>query len=190
MKEELKQKLHRADDIFSQVLMIVMAGILICSIAVVVNFRRTGQEAFIFGYRPIMVTTGSMEPYIMTNGMALTKKVTCLEQLEPGDVISFHVTQDDGRTVRITHRIESIEDGVITTKGDNNRVADAYPLTIDNVESEVTVVFNQTAWLINTWQSRSGKILICSMVGGTILLYLAIKNYRKACKEETSAESL
>ena len=189
MNEKTKKVLHKANDIFSWVLLIAMALVLVYSVFVVTNANKDEDGAFIFGYRPIMVLTGSMEPYIMTNGMALTQEVTDLGQLEEGDVISYHVTQDDGSTVRITHRITAIEDGVITTQGDNNRVPDAYPLTIDNVEAKVVLVFNQTAWLAATWQTTSGKILICSAIAGTLLLYLGVKSYRKACREEKEAQS-
>lgn len=189
MTENTRNILKKADDIFSYVLLAAMTVLLIFSVMSVVSARKTGEVASVFGYRPIMVQTGSMEPYIMTNGLALTKIVNSVEELEEGDVISYHVAEDDGHVIRITHRIVSIEDGIITTKGDNNNVTDAYPLTIENVESKVIAVFNQSAWLIATWQTTSGKILIWSVIAGTLLLYFSVKSYLRACREEKKTPS-
>lgn len=182
MTESTRNFLKKADNIFSYVLLAAMTALLIFSVISVVSARKTGEVAAVFGYRPIMVQTGSMEPYIMTNGLALTKIVDSMDELAVGDVISYHVAEDDGHVIRITHRIVSIEDGIITTKGDANNVTDAYPLTIENVESKVVMVFNQSAWLISKWQTASGKLMICSLVGGTLLLYISIKSYLKAGK--------
>ena len=171
----MKAKLKTFNEIFSWVLLIAVTVMLIFSVYTVTQAKKTGEGAFVFGYRPVLVLTGSMEPYMMTNGLALTKEVTALNQIEVGDVITYHHDTEDGRRLLITHRIVGIEDGYIFTKGDNNRVSDSIPLTMENVEAKVISVFNQTAWLVAKWQTTSGKIMLISCAAAIILIYISMK---------------
>lgn len=188
----MREKLHKLNDIFSWVLLIAMSMLLVFSLYSVKNAPK-GEGAFLFGYRPVFVLTGSMEPYMMTNGMCLTEKVDSLDDIAVGDVVTFHVEGDNGKLLRITHRIISIDNGIINTKGDNNRVSDDIPLSIDNIEAKVIFVFNQSAWIIQKWGTTSGKIMIISFALAIVLGYYAIKSFIKLmlCSEkdkETIAE--
>ena len=175
------------DEIFSWILLIGMLLLAVVTTKVCLEAKATNNEAYVFGYRPIFVQTGSMEPYLMTNSFALTKEVTDISQLEVGDVVSFHLDTEDGNRLCITHRIIEIKDDFIYTKGDNNRVADNYPLTIDNIESEVLTVFNQSAWLIAKWHSSlNGKVFIISTALAIVLFIFAIKIAIGAYIEEKS----
>lgn len=178
------------NEIFSWVLLIGMLIIAAITTVNYINAKESGDVAFIFGYRPIQVQTGSMEPYMMTNSFAWTKEVTDISQLKTGDVISFHLDTEEGNRIRITHRIIGIDNGIIFTKGDNNKVADNYPLTIDNVESEVITVFNQPAWIISKWESSlNGKIFISSCVVAIVLFFASAKLYVKAYFEEMDSDT-
>lgn len=147
------------------------------------------ENTFIFGYRPVFVLTGSMEPYMDTNSIILTKEVTDISELAVGDVVSYHVNTNDGDTLRITHRIIEIDGEYIYTKGDNNNVPDGYPLTMDNIEAKVTSVFNQLPWLIDKWNSgTSGKILIISFAIAVILFFMTIKSVIKSFFEDENEE--
>lgn len=172
----MKAKWQKFSNIMSWVIMFAMVGLLVFSVKNTIEARRTGESVFLFGHRPILVLTGSMEPYMMTNGLALTREVTDIDQLEVGDVVTYHTETSSGRLIRITHRIISIDNGVIQTKGDNNRVSDGYTLTIDNIESEVVAVFNQTAWIADKWGTTTGKIMIISFSAAIILLYICLKS--------------
>lgn len=164
--------------------MIAVFALLIHVVFSTVTAARKGEESFIFGYRPAIVLTGSMEPYMMTNSLVLTKEVTDIDELKIGDVITFHVTNELGDRIRITHRLTGIEDGILSTKGDNNPSGDGIPLTMENVESKVVAVCNQTAWLAAYWKTTSGKIMIISFSGALVLCYTAIKLYFASKREE------
>lgn len=186
MKE--KKEENKLQKIFSWVLLIVMAGLLVFTIFRVAESRKTGEGVFLLGYRPVLVLTGSMEPYMMTNGIALTKEVDSLDDIAVGDVVTYHVLNDDGKKLLITHRIIAIDDGRIYTKGDNNNVDDGFPLTIDNVEAKVVGVFNGTAWLAAKWQTTTGKIMLISFFVAIILLCYTIKAFRAGRKKELPEE--
>ena len=180
----MKAKLRKIDEIVSWILMIAVFALLIHVVFSTVTAARKGEENFIFGYRPAIVLTGSMEPYMMTNSLVLTKEVTDIDELEIGDVITFHVTNELGDRIRITHRLTGIEDGILSTKGDNNPSGDGIPLTMENVESKVVAVCNQTAWLLAAWKTTSGKVMILSSLGAVLLCYIAVKLYLASKREE------
>ena len=180
----MKAKLRKLDEVVSWILLLTVFALLIYVVFSTVTNARKGEETFIFGYRPAIVLTGSMEPYMLTNSVVLTKEVTSIEELQIGDVITFHVKNDLGENIRITHRLAGIEDGLLSTKGDNNPSGDGIPLTMDNVESKVVAVCNQTAWLIAAWQTTKGKFMILCVVGTILLCYIALKLYFASRREE------
>lgn len=142
----------------------------------------TGPEhgEYVLGYKIAHVRTGSMEPYMLTNGMAIQKDVDDISDIKEGDVISFIVPYENGTSDMVCHRIISIdEEGYITTKGDNNRVTDSEPITFDQVDGKIVAVFNQTAWIYEKMQTPVGIVLLVSMVIGVICAYILIKNILK-----------
>ena len=72
----------------------------------------------IFGYKPLVVLTGSMEPTIKTGSILYFKQVPESE-LKVGDPITFTLNGQ-----YISHRIISIENREFETKGDNNDTPD------------------------------------------------------------------
>lgn len=188
MKEKKEESKLQA--ILSWVLLIVMAGLLVFTIFRVAESKKTGEGVFLLGYRPVLVLTGSMEPYMMTNGIALTKEVDSLDDIAVGDVVTYHVMNDNGRKLLITHRIVAIDDGLIYTKGDNNNVIDGYPLTMDNVEAKVVGVFNGTAWLAAKWATTTGKIMLICFLAAIILLCYTVKAFRASKKEKKPVDAV
>ena len=70
-----------------------------------------------FGWGQASVVSGSMEPNIPVWAMVFFDENA---DYAPGDVVVY---QNDAGTL-IVHRIVSIEDGTVTTKGDANKKAD------------------------------------------------------------------
>lgn len=183
----MKSIFKKISDILSWVILIALSILLVFSVYKTYNAQKTGESYFMFGYRPVLVLTGSMEPFMMTNSLCITKEVNDLSDVEVGDVVTYHIKTEDGRTLRITHRIQSIdENGEIITKGDNNHVDDGYPLTMDNIESKVIMVFNQTAWIAAKWQTTAGKVMIISFTLCILLLFGFIKMLLPGQKEDDS----
>ncbi|MEK7138070.1 MAG: signal peptidase I [Patescibacteria group bacterium] len=80
-------------------------------------------------YPMAAITSGSMWPVLKTGDMVFIKGVTVLEQIEQGDIIVF---QSDSNGTLTIHRIVSIKEGIITTKGDANFTEDT-PISFDKV---------------------------------------------------------
>jgi len=82
----------------------------------------------IFGYKPLVVLTGSMEPVLKVGSVVYYTKVSTNE-LKAGDIITF--TEKDGTIV--SHRIDKVNEKTFTTKGDANNTIDANEVEFENV---------------------------------------------------------
>lgn len=169
--------LKKIGNFVSWIVLIALLFGCVFSLKMVWQARETGEQVFLLGHRPVFVLTGSMEPYMRENSICVTKEVKSIDELAVGDVITYHIENDEGRTIRITHRITNIDsNGYIKTKGDNNNVGDIYDLSIDNVEAKVVVVFNWVASVVNVWNSGTkGKIAVLTPIAVCIMGYILIK---------------
>ena len=186
----MKKFLKVANNVFSWVFNIVMFAALILAVYSFAQSRITGESASLFGYRPMYILTGSMEPAMRTNSLAITKNLSPeeIDNLEKGDVITYHVydvgneVNAQPKKITITHRIYNIkeENGEkrFVTKGDNNRTADAYSIGPENVDAIVVCTWNQFADIVAKWQSGwMGKLLVCSPLIIIFLLYICVKSF-------------
>lgn len=87
----------------------------------------------IFGNKPIVVLTGSMEPKYKVGTLIYYKKVK-QENIKVGDVIAF----DNGNDEIVTHRVSDIKDDLFETKGDANEVVDASLVDYKSIKGKVT----------------------------------------------------
>lgn len=87
----------------------------------------------VFGVKPVIVLSGSMEPEIMTGDLIFLHK-TDTADLEEGDVICY-LTSGKAVTHRIT-KVTTGEDGELRfiTQGDANNVEDRLPVRAEQVE--------------------------------------------------------
>lgn len=86
----------------------------------------------------LTVASDSMKPTFEEGDMLIGTVLTDEDkaQLKEGDIISFFVDLNGDQIKEVnTHRIVSIADGVIKTKGDNNSVADSYNVYTKDVIS-------------------------------------------------------
>lgn len=184
----MKKRAAVVSNIISWMVMIALFLGLLVTVFNVVESKRTGEDVYFLDHRPIVVLTGSMEPTMRENSIIISEKVESIDELHVGDIITYHV-EVDNEIIRVTHRITSIsEDGLIRTKGDNNSVGDAYPITIDNVQDRTVFIMNWVATLVEKWQSgTAGKIQIIAPVVLFILVAWYFSNL-KAIKAEEEAE--
>ena len=116
------------------------------STVVAVVYNNEKEEFYIFGYRPVLVLSGSMEPYMETNSIAIVQKT---KDINEGDVVMFRIDED----TRVCHRAVAIDaEGNITTKGDNNEKADYDKVSEDMVEGKVVARLNFLSGLISKFR--------------------------------------
>lgn len=85
----------------------------------------------IFKHYPLVVLSGSMEPTFKTGSIIYYTKVS-KEELKENDVITFKIEGDKF----VSHRIVSINDDLIETKGDANNSSDPNKIRFEDIEGK------------------------------------------------------
>ena len=80
-------------------------------------------------YKPLVVLSGSMEPTLPTGSVIYYHPVE-ESDLKVGDIVTFKLK--DNKTL-VSHRITSINNGIIQTKGDANNSVDSLDLTYSSI---------------------------------------------------------
>lgn len=73
----------------------------------------------LFGIRPMIVMSGSMEPEIQTGSLCFVNHKTPMEKVEEGDIITYSLLD-----AKITHRVVEKKEQGMLTKGDANPAMD------------------------------------------------------------------
>ena len=128
----------------------------------------------VFGYRPLIIASGSMRPSLEIGDIVLIAKT---ERLNVGDVIAFAT---EGGVV--VHRIiNTIPGGLFITKGDANRNIDPWILEQRYVLGKVILVIPKLGWLI-----IYAKVfifdyygLLITFLGATFIASLRLKKLRR-----------
>ena len=85
----------------------------------------------IFGHKPLVVLSNSMEPHIKEGSIIYFKKVP-KKDIKEGNVISFKVSDKI-----VSHRVYKVEEKGFTTKGDATSTIDPVLVTYDQVLGKV-----------------------------------------------------
>lgn len=85
----------------------------------------------LYGYRPLVVLSGSMEPTFKIGSVIYYKKIA-KEELKEGDIITFKNQSNNF----ISHRVVSIDDELIETKGDANSSSDANKVRFEDIQGK------------------------------------------------------
>lgn len=156
----------------------IVTGILVVVFIVFAAFvllnKFSGGEPSIFGYQLKTVLSGSMEPTIKTGSIIAVKPGGDMTRFKEGDIITF---MDEERRL-VTHRIiEVVQSGDQTmyrTKGDNNNAPDQNLVMSGNVVAEYTgFTIPYLGYISEFVQSKNG-ILVTVILPGVLLLIYAI----------------
>jgi signal peptidase len=85
---------------------------------------------------PMVVVSDSMKPEFQRGDMIIVQSIFLTPEV--GDIITFNV---NNKNVDISHRVISISNGAIITKGDNNPRKDDYGTTQENIKAKA-IQFN------------------------------------------------
>lgn len=120
--------------ILGGILCVIFIPVIVINLVLIFStYANPGDMPGVFGIKPVIVLSGSMEPEIRTGDMIFLHK-TDPAQLMEGDVICYLTS---GKAV--THRIVEIstgEDGRLSyiTRGDANNTEDRLAVTADQVQ--------------------------------------------------------
>ena len=118
------------------ILSIILIYLTISFCSVGFNFN----NMFVFGQRPTIIITGSMEPNIKVNSIVMLEPVE-FKDIEVGDIIRY--TSYKGFSV--LHRVKTKTTSYLTTQGDANARPDEFVVTADMITGRVTSIHNEFA---------------------------------------------
>ena len=101
----------------------------------------------LFGNKPAVIISGSMEPTIKTGALVLIH-FSDFEDCEVGDVITYY---HPGFKELVTHRVIEKGEDYYWTKGDANAARDSISVIADNFYGKVIYVANWAAPLLEHW---------------------------------------
>ncbi|WP_188454452.1 signal peptidase I SipW [Virgibacillus oceani] len=160
-----KKVLKWMNNITTGILFTVLIGMLV----VVVMSKASGGEPEIFGYQLKTVLSGSMEPGIKTGSIIAVKPGGDMTRFEKDDVITFMAEDEKLITHRIVEVVESGDNTLYRTKGDNNNAPDMDPVLSENVLAEYSgFTIPYVGYFVNFSQSKNGAFLL--LIPGLILL--------------------
>lgn len=112
----------------------ILLPILVLNISIIIQSATNKDEVpSVFGYKPFIVLSGSMESEIMTGDLVIVKE-TNPEKLKEEDIIAFRDAQDTVTTHRIIDIVYKDGEKYFVTKGDNNDSQDQNLVELTDVE--------------------------------------------------------
>lgn len=122
--------------------------------------------ATVNGYAILEVVSGSMEPVIHVGDMIIIDTDDTEYGLD--DIVTFY----DSEGSFTTHRIIDIEDGLYTTKGDNNNTKDKLPIAADKIVGKYVGKIPLAGRVLASFKSPITMILIL-VIGVLICILLS-----------------
>lgn len=158
------EKQNKIKKILKYMLYPIAIFIIICAIDIIYQkIVKKEDNVSLFGFRPYIVLSGSMEPNLQVGDMVVSKKVN-QDQIEIGAIITF----EDESGATITHRVVDIiiKDGekLYQTKGDNNNTKDIGLVSIKNIKGEYTFKISGIGKIVAQIITPTGLILIILVI--------------------------
>ena len=136
----------------------------------------------IFGYKPFIVLSNSMENEIKAGDLVIVKEVDS-STLKEKDIIAFRDKDNTVTTHRIVEKVKYDKDDCFTTKGDNNNTNDNGPICSKDIEGKLIKVIPVLGHIILFIQQPYGiAIMILALIIVSLLIYNSSKE--KLSKEE------
>lgn len=137
-----------------------------------------GFVYFAPGYDIYMVRSESMEPYINMGDLIISGPVN--GSVTEGDVITFDLRGD-----LVTHRVYSLDNGIIQTKGD--AVEDIDPWTVKSADVQGTYLFKIpfVGYFTRFIQTKLGWFISIIIPAMILVIWLAKDIVKEALKSET-----
>jgi signal peptidase I len=162
---------------------IILTITLLFMVFVVISSKAKGGEPSILGYQLKTVLSGSMEPTFKTGSIIAIKPLQNTNDLRKGDIITFHLDEENLATHRIIEVIKTDNQVMYKTKGDNNKSADSNPVVSQNVIAKYTgFTLPYMGYLIDFTKTKNGAALLLILPGILLLAYSGF-SVLKAFKE-------
>lgn len=158
----------RAARLVKNIICWILILVLAITMVIFLTTRIQGNTPTVFGYTIFRISTGSMEPELMTGDVILDKVVDDETEIAVGDVITFEGgSQFDGKLV--THKVIKApytdENGntMLQTHGIANELDDT-PISIDQVRAKMICKIPYIDTLYNLFLSPCGLLIMILLI--------------------------
>lgn len=142
-----------------------------------------------FGYKLIVIKSGSMAPTIKTGSAVIIHKN---DNYQNKDIITF-IKKANASKELVTHRIIKVdsENGkqIYKTKGDNNNVEDQETTLQKNVLGKVILKIPYFGWLIAFLKSKVGMVILILVPAGYFIFREIVKIKNELKKKRINANN-
>lgn len=130
----MEKKGNTVSKIIKGVIIGILSVVLIVNIYVIIQAKsKPNSVPSIFGYKPFIVMSGSMETEIYAGDLVFVKSVDP-ETLKVNDIIAFKDEENFVTTHRIINIVNTDRGKCYETKGDNNNDKDENVVCKENIE--------------------------------------------------------
>lgn len=165
---------------------IILVPILIANIYIIFQSKTNKNKVpSVFGYKPFIVLSGSMEGQIHKGDLILTKEVDPTT-LKIKDIIAFRDAENTVTTHRIIDIVENNGKTQFITKGDNNSTQDRNLVSLEDVEGIYVGRISSFGSMMSKL-SEPTTILALALIITVIFVMgfaISIKNEKKLEREE------
>ena len=140
---------------------------------------------FLFGIKPYVVMSGSMEPAIHTGSICFVNSRADYNKIETGDVIAFETALGD----KVTHRAVAVTKDGIETKGDANDNSDGISATPANFCGRTILVIPNLGYLLIALQRPRNMVILGIIVVMMFVIFLINGNGKKEQKSSNMEEA-
>ena len=165
MSKRFKEEKTVGSVLFKILLCVIVLPIVLCSLIVLVKgIAFPDKIPDVFGYKPLIVVSHSMEDYINKGDLVIVKMAD-KNDLQKQDIIAYRL---EGQNFVVTHRINDIKevDGEIKyqTKGDNNSTPDGDLIKLSEVEGKYVTKISKLGNFLLFMQDPKGLVIMLLLV--------------------------
>ena len=167
-------------------IIVILAIILILNISIMIQSKiHPDQVPSVFGYKPFVVTSGSMESSINIGDLVFVKNVN-YDELKVNDIIAFKGKDDIVTTHRIVEEVEVDNEKCFKTKGDNNNTIDDEVVCKGKVEGIYSGKIAKVGEFILFIQKPLGFIvmMLTILIICILIYFISNRNANKLDEEE------
>lgn len=154
-------------------LIMILLLILTINIYVMIQAKaKPNSVPSVFGYKPFIVLSGSMESEIYVGDLVFVKEVES-SKLQVNDIIAFRNSDDLVTTHRIINIVNTDEGRCFETKGDNNNIKDENIICSEKIEGKYQSKISKVGNIILFIQEPLGfAVMMLSLLIICIFIYL------------------
>lgn len=167
---------------------LILVPVLIMNISIMIQAHTNEDEVpSVFGYKPFIVLSGSMETEIHQGDLIITKIIEP-EELEIDDIIAFRDNENTVTTHRIIDIVEKDGDTYFVTKGDNNNSQDQNLVEYDDVEGIYVLRIPAIGSMMSTLAEPVTIVII--LAGVTVIFAIGFSISNRKLREQERLEFL